>query len=331
MNSVSETPQPLNIDQQVDLLEYLDAILKYKYRLLLVALFVSASLFIFSKLLDERFTASGVAAININEKPGGVSPENYIGSDALGLLEHDFILEAAPSNQLDRLLSKLGAYEFNVYFINRFELLPMLFPEKWDSKTSTWVDGFKVDYRVAVKNLQEKHMGYSHDEKSGLLSIYATSNSPELSADLVNNYVLSFNDFIKARSVDSMNARRNYLEKRLTEVNNLEVQRSIYRLLEAQLGVESIIHARENYPLEPILPAYPPLFKSYPSGKKWTVLAFVGTLFLGVFIIIAMVIFKKLTRALKAYKPVVSETSLTDEAHQKKEAEKGSTSNSWVD
>ncbi|NRP47424.1 MULTISPECIES: hypothetical protein [unclassified Marinobacterium] len=331
MNSVSESQQPLNIDQQVDLLEYLDAILKYKYRLILVALIVSASLFIFSKLLDERFTASGVAAININEKPGGVSPENYIGSDALGLLEHDFILDAAPSNQLDRLLSKLGAYEFNVYFINRFELLPMLFPEKWDSATSTWIDGFKVDYRVAVKNLQEKHMGYSHDEKSGLLTIYATSNSPELSADLVNNYVISFNDFIKARSVDSMNARRTYLEKRLTEVNNLEVQRSIYRLLEAQLGVESIIHARENYPLEPILPAYPPLFKSYPSGKKWTVLAFVGTLFLGIFFIIAMVIFRKLSRALKAYKPEVSESSVATLVNKDKETDQALVSNSWVD
>jgi uncharacterized protein involved in exopolysaccharide biosynthesis len=331
MNSVSETPQPLNIDQQVDLLEYLDAILKYKYRLILVALIVSASLFIFSKLLDERFTASGVAAININEKPGGVSPENYIGSDALGLLEHDFILDAAPSNQLDRLLSKLGAYEFNVYFINRFELLPMLFPKKWDSATSTWNNGFKVDYRVAVKNLQEKHMGYSHDEKSGLLTIYATSHSPELSADLVNNYVISFNDFIKTRSVDSMNARRTYLEKRLTEVNNLEVQRSIYRLLEAQLGVESIIHARENYPLEPILPAYPPLFKSYPSGKKWTVLAFVGTLFLGIFFIIAMVIFRKLTRALKAYKPEVSESSVSTLVNKDNETDKALVSNSWVD
>ena len=293
---------PIHIDQQVDLLEYLDAILRSKYRLLLAAIFAAASVFGLSKLVDDKFTATGVAAVNINENPGGVAPESYRGSDALGLLEHDFIIDVAPSNEIDRLLSRLGGYEFTKFFIDKYNLLPLLFPNEWNDKTESFEEGFKPDYRVATKIFREEHVGHSLDEKSGLLKVYATTHSADFSAEIVNNYLIAFNEFIKMRSVDTMNSRRAYLERRLNEVSNIEVQRSIYRLLEAQLGVESMIHARESYPFELIQPANPPLYKSYPSRKKWAVLAFVGIIFLGMFFVIGLVLLKKMRIALAEYK-----------------------------
>lgn len=300
MQSMSEPP--IHIDQQVDLLEYLDAILRSKYRLLLAAIFAAAAVFGLSKFVDDKFTASGIAAVNINENPGGVAPESYRGSDALGLLEHDFIIDVAPSNELDRLLAKLSSFEYTKHFIDKRGLLPLLFPNEWDDESRSFRDGFSPDYRVATKIFREEHVGHSHDEKSGLLTVYATTHSSDYSAEIVNHYLVEFNAFIKERSVETMNTRRAYLERRLTEVNNIEVQRSIYRLLEAQLGVESMIHARENYPFEMIQPANPPLYKSYPSRKKWTVLAFVGVLFLGTFFVIGLVILKKMSAALSEYK-----------------------------
>lgn len=293
---------PIHIDQQVDLLEYLDAVLRSKYRLLIAAIFSAAAVFGLSKFVDDKFTASGIAAVNINENPGGVAPESYRGSDALGLLEHDFIIDVAPSNELDRLLAKLNSFEFTKYFIDKRGLLPMLFPNEWNAESASFREGFVPDYRVATKIFREEHVGHSHDEKSGLLTVYATTHSSDYSAEIVNHYLADFNAFIKQRSVETMNSRRDYLERRLTEVNNIEVQRSIYRLLEAQLGVESMIHARENYPFEMIQPANPPLYKSYPSRKKWTVLAFVGVLFLGLFFVIGLVILRKMNAALSEYK-----------------------------
>jgi hypothetical protein len=79
------------------------------------------------------------------------------------------------------------------------------------------------------------------------------------------------------------------------------MHRSIYRLLEAQLAVESLIYARENYPLEMIQPATEPLFESYPPRKKWTALTLVGLLFVGFGVVVIAGVVGKLRQDLKAY------------------------------
>ncbi|NRP36355.1 Chain length determinant protein [Marinobacterium sp. xm-d-579] len=293
---------PIHIDQQVDLLEYLDAILRSKYRLMIAAIFAAAAVFGLSKFVDDKYTATSIVAININENPGGVSPESYRGNDTIGLLEHEFLIDAAPSNEIDRLLAKINGFEFIKTFIVKENLLQIIFKDKWDVANNEWIDDFEPDYRLASKILKDEYLILDYDEKSGLLKVKFTSLSPDLSAKISNVIPISFNSYLKNKTVDSMNVRRGYLEKRLSEVSNIEVQRSIYRLLEAQLGMESIIHARNDYPLEIIQPATSPLFKSYPSRKKWTVLTFFGVFFFGLFLVVGNVIFGKMKTAISLYK-----------------------------
>ena len=84
-------------------------------------------------------------------------------------------------------------------------------------------------------------------------------------------------------------------------MKNSEIQRSIFRLLETQLAVESLINARANYPLEVIQPATVPLFESFPARKQWTAITLILLLFVGVLFVVAMNVFSALRRDLKAY------------------------------
>jgi hypothetical protein len=84
-------------------------------------------------------------------------------------------------------------------------------------------------------------------------------------------------------------------------VSNTEIHRSIYRLLEAQLAVESLINARANYPLEMIQPATEPLFESYPNRKKWTAFTLIGLVFIGIAGVFTIALVSGLRHDLKAY------------------------------
>jgi uncharacterized protein involved in exopolysaccharide biosynthesis len=290
----------LHIDQQVDMLEYLFAILNAKYRIVLLAILVAGAVFGFSVLIPDKFSATSVLAVNINENPGGVAPKTYRGNDALGLLEHDFIIDATPANELDRLLARLRSHSFVQSFIEKHNLLPLLFPTLWSAETESWVDS-APDLREAVNIFKSSYLSIRHDESNGLLFISFTTLDPVFSAELANIYSADFNAYVRTLELNQLTTRRLYLENRLSEVQNMEVHRSIYRLLEAQLAVESLLYARENYPLEAIQPAMVPLFKSYPSRKKWTVLAFFAVIFLGIFTVVAWVILKKIRSGLAAY------------------------------
>jgi uncharacterized protein involved in exopolysaccharide biosynthesis len=294
--------KPFGIEEEVDLLEYLYAILRYKYRILVIAMLGAVLIFGYSKFLDDIYASTALVAVNIRDKPGGVAPKDYRASDALGLIEHEFIIEGAHSNERDRLMARMRSLKFSQAFIEENDLLPYIFEKQWDKKNKKWLEGFQPDIREANKIFNESMRGLEPDDETGLLRVRFKTRDPKLSSELANKFVVRFNRFIRENEAAELKARRDYLDARLQEVENIELHRSIYRLMETQLAAESLIYARTEYPLEVIQPAFPPLFKTYPQRKKWAALTFVGLLLLGVMVSIGMVLLKNLRNGLKEYR-----------------------------
>jgi len=330
---------PFGIEEEVDLLEYLHAILRYKYRILIVAMIGAVAIFAYSKMVDDIYMSTAVVAVNIKEKPGGVAPKDYRASDALGLLEHDFIIEAAHSNERDRLMARMRSMKFSQLFIEENNLLPYIFHKRWNAADKKWEEGFKADPREAGLIFNQAIRGLDSDEQSGLLRINFKTRDPKLSAELANKFVEHFNRFIRDNEAAELKARRDYLEARLGEVDNIELHRSIYRLMETQLAAESLLYARSEYPLEVIQPAFPPIYKTYPQRKKWAALTFVGLILLGIMISIGLVLLKNLRSGLKQYQEKQAATQAEDEKvkqtdnQQAKQgpAQKSYEGDDWVD
>lgn len=283
------------------LLKYLDRLLRYKFRVALAAILGAGIVFGMSLLLDDRFSSQAIVAINVDEAPGGIKPKDYRGGNTIGVIEYDFIIDGSQSNERERHLARMESFGFVSQFIREQNLLPWLYAKDWDAEKQVWKDDIEPDMREAVKAFKSKNLFVEVDKKTDLLHIRITADTPERAAGLANEFVQAFNIYIRSLNIEELKSRRAYLEKRLTEVSNREVHRSIYRLLEAQLAVESLIYARENYPLEMIQPATEPLFESYPPRKKWAALALVGLLFLGFATVLVAGMFSALSRDLKAY------------------------------
>jgi len=292
--------QPGSADYQL-VLKYLHKLLRYKYRVTIIAILGAGIVFGLSWLLEERFSAQATVAINISEAPGGIKPKEYRGGNAIGVIEYDFIIDGTQSNERERHLARMESFGFISSFISKHEILPWLYAKDWDEKSQSWRTGIEPDIREAVKEFKSKALYVGTDKKTDLLIIKITANTPHRAAYLTNEFVDAFNLYIRSLDAEELKSRRAYLEQRLTEVRNTEMHRSIYRLLEAQLAVESLIFARENYPLEVIQPATEPLLKSYPPRKKWTALTLIGLLLLGYGTVIIGGIVTTLRRDLKAY------------------------------
>jgi hypothetical protein len=199
-------------------------------------------------------------------------------------------------------MARMRSMKFSQLFIEENDLLPYIFNKRWNNETKKWEEGFKPDLRHAGQIFNEGMRGLESDDQSGLLRIHFKTRDPNLSAQLANKFVLGFNQFIRDNEAKELKARRDYLEERLSEVENIELHRSIYRLMETQLAAESLLYARSEYPLEVIQPAFPPIYKAYPTRKKWAALTFVGLILLGIMISIGMVLLKNLRQGLKDYR-----------------------------
>lgn len=332
MTNPNQTP-PFHLDQQIDLLEYVNALIKHKYTILIVAIFAAILVFGLSLLIENKYTAHTLVAININEEPGGVEPDKRNSSYTLGLLENDFILDSTQSrtNETKRMLATLKSHAFVTTFINEENLLPYIFKDHWDPATETWKEDFTPDLRWANFNFASIY-SFERNEESGLLSIFITTNDPNLSATLANKIVESFNRYTKLKQVKLIEERQAYLNKRLEEIDNIQLHRSIYRMIESQIGAESLIYARKDYPLEIIQPALPPLFKTSPKRKQYAVLTFIAFVVIGTMAAMGSVLLRKIKAGLREYQIETKQHIENDIKTLETHNEKGiNLSEEWID
>lgn len=325
VNNVSESSldrKPSQFAEYELLLKILNVCLSYKYRIFFVSLIGAAAVAGLSMLLEDRYTASAVVALNLNDKRGGVSPDSYRGNSTINVLEFDLIVDQASSDEKDRHLARLKSFDFLSGFIIKNNLLPMIFRSKWSDNSQGWIEDFHPDIRDAVNAFRGDFLSIGKYGKTEMISVSVTSHSASLSAELADKISSAYNIYNRDRELGILAGRKEYLEKRLEEVSNKETQLSIYRLLESQLAVESLLFARKNYPMELIRPAMPPKFKTYPKRKIWVAAAFIGLIFISIFSVFALSMIRALSRDLKSL-------SFTNKTNSNQENEVNDSD--WVD
>ncbi len=296
------TDSKSNIDGEVDLFEYIALLVRYRYRMVIAAVLAAMLVYGLTYLMPVKYSAFALVAYNNYDKPGGVALKEYRGGDTVSLLERDIIIDSSSENEKERLLARFRSYAFATYFIEKNDsLLKLIYPKGWDAEKNKWKDGFEVDTRKAVDIFNKELAWVSADEKTGLLTVGFNASDPAIAAQMANTVVEDFKKYQKNLVLKQLDSRRKYLESRLTITSNLEFQRSIYRMLEAQMSAETLINVRDNYPFEVIQPAIIPLAKSSPQRMMFAILTLIVVMFLGVAYVIGRELIAKLSAQLKTY------------------------------
>jgi uncharacterized protein involved in exopolysaccharide biosynthesis len=207
------------------LLKYMHQLLRYKFRIAVIAILGAGAVFGLSWLINDRFSAQATVAINVSEAPGGIKPKDYRGGNTIGVIEYDFIIDGSQSNERERHLARMESFGFISAFITGQKLLTWLYAKDWDEAAKAWKEGVEPDMREAVKAFKSKVLFVEIDKKTDLLNIRMTADTPARAAHLANEFVLAFNRYIRSLDADELKTRRAYLERRLTEVSNTEMHR----------------------------------------------------------------------------------------------------------
>ena len=144
-------------------------------------------------------------------------------------------------------------------FVKRNDLLNVLLP---DSKKppSMW---------LAVKNFKEGVLTIHDDKRTGLLTIDVDWKDPTVAARWANAFVALANERIRTRAIDQATRNIDFLNKQIPQTSVVEVQRSIYNLIENELKTLMVANARAEYAFTVIDPAVPPERKLSPKRSLY--------------------------------------------------------------
>lgn len=274
----------------IDLMPYVNAVIDAWLWLVLAAL-VSALLTGFWAYSKPYMYQSGVKVSVVDiEDPGGVSPDDRRASEVLTLVEHGFVMGTTRDNYGEVILARLVSRYFTMRFLDDHNIYRHFYPEKWSEDTQSWDEGFTPDRGQSFTRFRDEMRSLESDPETGITTLAIRWHEPVLARDLANEYIAAFNEFMRERSMSEVQRKQAYLQEELRRSDILDIQQSIYRLIEAQTAIAMLASARKEYVLEIIDPAAT-AYRSFNMSRKRKVLVgtIAGTLF-SVFLVLALVL-----------------------------------------
>ena len=286
----------------IDLMPYINALIDARWWLLAAAIAsgILTGWWTYSK--PYMYAAESRVSIVDIEDPGGVSPDDRRASEVLTLVEHGFVMGTTRDNYNAVMRARLVSRAFTMRFLDEHNVHRYFYPAQWDEEKQRWRDGFAPDRGYSFTRFRDEVRGVEYDEETDIITVKMFWSDPVVARDLANQYVGAFNEFIRERTQQDVARKQAFLHEELRRSDIVEIQQSIYRLIEAQTAIAMLASAREEYALEIIDPAATPYKSFNMSRKRKVVIGVIAGTLLATFATLALVLVRGLLRTLLAYR-----------------------------
>ena len=144
-------------------------------------------------------------------------------------------------------------------FISSNNLLPILFAQQWDAARAQWKSPAKAPTtQDGYKLFASKVLTIADEKKTGLVTVGVEWTNPAQAHQWLVNLIEITNRTLKARSVKDSENNLGYLDSQAKATVVVEVQRSIYSLMETELKKLMLAKNGEEFAFRVIDPAQLP-------------------------------------------------------------------------
>ena len=301
MNSHQNSPAALPAVTQIDLMPYLRAVMRARWLLLsILALGICAGAWLGWSASPVYLSEAKVSVVDI-EDPGGVSPDDRRASEVLTLVEHGFVMGTTRDNYNEVMLARLRSRAFTMLFLDTHNIYRHFYPQHWSEEQQTWIGDFRPDRGEVFTRFRDEVRGITVDEETDIISVAMRWPEASLPMQLANLYVQTFNEHMRQRTLEEVERKQAFLKEKLRQSDLVDIQQSIYRLIEAQTAIMMLANAREEYVLELIDPAARPYQSITMSWKKKALIGGAVGFLLGAFAVLGITFLRELWLSLQQH------------------------------
>ena len=237
-----------------------------------------------SFLMVETYRAEClVAPVDQNGTPGGGALRGQLG----GLAALAGVELGGSGGKREEAYATLASQGFARDYILKHDLIPVLYPERWDSAAGRWRPGKKPPTTEdAVKKFTTDVRVLSEDKKNGLVTLVVEWSSPQLVAQWANGLIEMANQRLRDEAISNANQSIEYLEKELAKTNVVELRQAIYQLIEQQVNNAMVANVQHDYAFHFIDKAVVPESRVSPKRTIMTIVGAVLGLFIGVVVVL---------------------------------------------
>jgi len=250
---------------------------RYKWPILAFVFVATAGTCIASFVFPKKYEAVILFSPVTNSSTNGLlSSLNSVMSQFSGLASLAGLSQAGDSTKSESL-AVLESEALTEEYIRKNNLLPILFSDKWDSKTKTWkeTDPKKIPTLWKGNQLFKKKIRTVSAEKSGLVSLTITWKDAKTAAKWANDLVELTNSYRREKAIKESEANIAFLNAEVVTTDVVGVRQAIFTIMQQEISKMMLARGNEEYALRILDPAVPSEKPSSPLPWLWTLLGFV--------------------------------------------------------
>lgn len=179
---------------------------------------------------------------------GNLLPASSNAAESIAILQSDF---------------------FTAKFLESRQLLPLLYPRKWDAASKAWREPDEAPtLGDGLEEFSENIRSVTEDKKTGLVTLTVRWRNREQAAEWANLLVSDANEVIRRRAIDESKTTLGYLKQQLERTTQVEVREAIFRLTEGQAKTLMLAETRPDYAFRVIDPARVPEYRNKVAPKR---------------------------------------------------------------
>lgn len=273
-------------DDEIDLFQLWDTLVEGKWLVLGCAALCFAAATALAFIMPPQYEAKVVASFAEESKSGGGM--SALAAQYGGLAEMAGI-SLGRGGSKEASLAFLGSRAFIEKFIEEEGLIPVLFASSWDAEKKHWkVAGDKIPTMwKAYKLFSTAILNTSLDKKTNLLTLTITWKDRKQAVYWANELVRRANETLRQKTITETQSSLDFLQKELEKTSIVEVQNTIYRVMETQVKSMMMANTQEQFVFKVIDPAIVVDEDAFVKPKRLLMMALglFGGLFLGIVVV----------------------------------------------
>lgn len=188
--------------------------------------------------------------------------------DSIGGLGSLAGITSSSGSLKEEALAILRSRQFLVDFIESHELLPALYPDRWDATNKRWLEGAeRPTLDDAARHFDGEIRSITEDRRTGLIRLAITWHDPVQGAHWANEQIAALNSLVRKRAIEESARTLGYLEAEIKDTPFVSVREALFRLIESQHNQAALAATREEYAFRIIERARPADLKDKVSPK----------------------------------------------------------------
>lgn len=265
--------QDINSDE-IDLLELLRQLLRFKFSILILTLLCGIGALAVALTTPNTYQADVLISSSQKASGGGLSA---LASQYGGVAALAGINLGSGNNEMDSAISLLQSRKFIISMIEEENLKPVLFPKSWNSEENAWLihtpstfSRIKNSFATEVKPIDpipsdlaafkvfDSLLSVSTDKLSGLVTVRMESEDPQWAAETANKIIIRLNEYLRNQAILQSNKNIRYLEQEIANTPLVEFKSALYELVESESRNKMFSNVNQEYAFKVIDPALIP-------------------------------------------------------------------------